>query len=82
MIGGASELENMRSPQREMDLFGGSFMKRLLSLLSIICVLAAASLGAQHHKDHNVTPLFEGMGNHSHPVTTKSALARDTSIRA
>lgn len=51
-------------------------MKTILTIL-IACALAIpASVGADDHKNHNATPLFAGLGNHHHSVTTKSELAQ------
>ncbi len=52
-------------------------MKKILALLFIMFAPAAmAAYGADDHKNHNATPLFAGLGNHHHPIATKSDLAQ------
>lgn len=52
-------------------------MKKILVLLCILFAPAAlAADGAGDHKNHKATPLFAGLGNHHHSVTTKSDLAQ------
>ncbi len=52
-------------------------MKKLLALLFIMCASAAMAADDAHdHKNHKAAPLFAGLGNHHHPVSTKSELAQ------
>jgi pimeloyl-ACP methyl ester carboxylesterase len=50
-------------------------MKKLSALLFIVFATALAD-GADDHKNHKAAPLFAGLGNHHHPVATKSDLAQ------